>query len=93
MPRFTDRELTDMHFVYGFCNGSSLAAVREYQRRFPNRIVHVCRMFTDIHRYLSNHGSFQQMQGSGRPLGNHRMDNALNMFGNNILRSIVYTLS
>ncbi|CAH1991946.1 unnamed protein product [Acanthoscelides obtectus] len=77
-----------MHFVYGFCNGSSLAAVREYQRIFPNRIVPGRRMFTDIHRNLSNHGSFHRMQGSGRPLGNYRMDIALNMFENNLQISI-----
>jgi hypothetical protein len=28
MPRFTNAECADMHFGYGFCNGNSLAALR-----------------------------------------------------------------
>lgn len=82
MPRFTDREMTDMHFVYGFCNGSALAAVREYRRRFPNRRVPGRRLFASIHRNLSNHGNFKRLQGAGRPRGNHDMDMVLNHFEN-----------
>ncbi|EZA55032.1 hypothetical protein X777_04496 [Ooceraea biroi] len=38
MPKvFSNEEYTDIHFVYGFCDGNARAAVREYQRRFPNR--------------------------------------------------------
>ncbi|EZA56920.1 hypothetical protein X777_15925 [Ooceraea biroi] len=36
---FSNEEYTDIHFVYGFCDGNARAAVREYQRRFPNRRV------------------------------------------------------
>ncbi|EZA58454.1 hypothetical protein X777_00514 [Ooceraea biroi] len=40
MPKvFSNEEYTDIHFVYGFCDGNARAAVREYQRRFPNRRV------------------------------------------------------
>ncbi|EZA48644.1 hypothetical protein X777_13198 [Ooceraea biroi] len=36
---FQMRNTLDIHFVYGFCDGNARAAVREYQRRFPNRRV------------------------------------------------------
>ncbi|EZA52544.1 hypothetical protein X777_08023 [Ooceraea biroi] len=40
MPKvFSNEEYTDIHFVYGFCEGNARAAVREYQCRFPNRRV------------------------------------------------------
>src|SRR5215469_10793136 len=35
---FSTVEYCDMHFVYGFCNGSARSAVQEYERRFPDRI-------------------------------------------------------
>ena len=39
MERFTRREYyVEMHFIYGFCDGNSVAAVAEYRRRYPNRI-------------------------------------------------------
>jgi len=31
---FSHVEYCDMHFVYGFCDGNTRAAVEEYQRRF-----------------------------------------------------------
>jgi hypothetical protein len=34
---FSYVEYCDMHFVYGFCDGNTQAAVEEYQRRFPDR--------------------------------------------------------
>jgi hypothetical protein len=43
---FTHAEYADMVFVYGFCNGSGIAACREYRRRFPNRRVPDSRVFT-----------------------------------------------
>ena len=36
---FSHMEYCDMHFVYGFCNGNTHAAVEEYQRRFPDRRI------------------------------------------------------
>ena len=36
---FSHVEYCDMHFVYGFCDGSARAAVYEYQRRFPDRRI------------------------------------------------------
>ena len=38
MPfRFSFTEYADMIYVYGFCDGNSVHAVAEYQKRFPNR--------------------------------------------------------
>jgi hypothetical protein len=31
MHGFANAELADMHFMYGFCDGNSLAALKEYQ--------------------------------------------------------------
>ena len=40
MPHiFTNAEYADMMYVYGFCDGSSTAAVEEYRRRFPMRRI------------------------------------------------------
>lgn len=58
MASFTPQEYADMHFVYGFCNGNSSAAVREYQSRFPNRRVPSSAVFTRVHQRLAETGSF-----------------------------------
>ncbi|KAJ4438300.1 hypothetical protein ANN_14239 [Periplaneta americana] len=39
-------EYADIVYVYGLCDGSSLRAVAEYERRFPNRRVPYRRIFT-----------------------------------------------
>jgi len=46
-----------MHFVYGFCDGNALAAVQEYQRRFPDRRIPSRIVFTRIHQTLRDIGS------------------------------------
>ena len=53
---FSHVEYCDMHFVYGFCNGSALAAVEEYRRRFPDRRTPSRRVFTRIHQTLRDTG-------------------------------------
>ena len=41
MPfRFSFAEYADMIYVYVFCDGNSVHAVAEYQKRFPNRTAH-----------------------------------------------------
>lgn len=51
MPRtFTNLEYADMHFIYGFCDGSAQAAADEYHRRFPNRRIPSRQVFIDVHR-------------------------------------------
>jgi len=53
---FSHVEYCDMHFVYGFCNGNSHAAVEEYQRRFPDRRIPSRRVFTRINQTLRDTG-------------------------------------
>src|SRR5215510_4771432 len=57
---FSHVEYCDVHFVYGFCDGSARAAV-EYQRRFPHRRIPSCSVFTRIHQTLRDNGSLQSV--------------------------------
>lgn len=88
MEGFSNRELADIHFVYGFCNGRAMGAVQEYRRRFPNRRVPDRRVFINSHRNLVNHGSFNRVRGQGRPQGNYNLEHALNLFQDDPTRSI-----
>jgi len=54
---FSHVEYCDMHFVYGFCDGSARAAVEEYQKRFPDRRIPSRSVFTRIHQILRDTGS------------------------------------
>lgn len=83
MQNFSNQELADIHFVYGFCNGSALAAVNEYRRRYPNRNIPGRRTFTTVHRNLTETGSFRRLHGQGRPLGNYNLEYALNRIEEN----------
>lgn len=57
MPQyFTNAEYADIHFVYGFCNGSAEAAVQEYRRRFPNRRLPSAQVFITTHRRIAEYG-------------------------------------
>lgn len=65
MYHFTNSEYADMHFVYGFCNGNSRAAVEEYRRRFPNRQIPNRQVFTDLHNRLRETGSVVKVKPDG----------------------------
>jgi len=54
---FSHMEYCDMHFVYGFCDGNTCAAVQEYQRRFPDRRIPSRSVFTRIRQTLRDTGS------------------------------------
>lgn len=59
MPyQFSNEEYADILFVYGFCNGNSRAAVREYERRFPGRRLPNHQTFSNIFNFLRQHGRF-----------------------------------
>ncbi|KAK9727401.1 Helix-turn-helix domain (DUF4817) [Popillia japonica] len=58
MLTFSNEEYADIHFIYGLCNGSARAAVREYRRRFPTRKLPCRTVFSDIHRCLRETGKF-----------------------------------
>ncbi|KYQ55082.1 hypothetical protein ALC60_06085 [Trachymyrmex zeteki] len=67
MPRtYSNSEYADMVFVYGFCNGNALKAVREYARRFPNRRVPNRRVFMLTFNRLRETGSFSIRQENNR---------------------------
>lgn len=58
MPRrnYPPEHQADIHFVYGYCNGNSAEAVREYRRRFPNRTVPDNHTFVNVSsHYLFKH--------------------------------------
>ncbi|KAJ4436842.1 hypothetical protein ANN_16974 [Periplaneta americana] len=44
--RTKEKKYADIVYVYGLCDGSSLRAVVEYERRFPNRRVPYRKVFT-----------------------------------------------
>jgi len=55
---FSHVEYCDMHFVYGFCDGTARAAVDEYHRRFPDRRIpsRGVRVFSRIHQTMRETG-------------------------------------
>lgn len=83
MERFSNNELADIHFIYGYCNGNARASVREYQRRFPRRRQPHRIVFSRVHRNLTENGSFRRSQGQGRPMGNYDLEVALNRIEEN----------
>lgn len=60
---FTSTELADIHFVYGYCGGSSRSAQAEYFRRFPDRRVPNTRTFDRTHRRLREGTLFRSLRG------------------------------
>jgi len=54
---FSVAEYVDMIYVYGFCDGNSVPAVAEYQRRFPNRRIPTRRVFTRVYQTLRYAGA------------------------------------
>ena len=55
---FSYEEYADMHFVYGFCNGNTTAAVEEYGLRYPRRRIPDRRVFTRVNQHLREKASF-----------------------------------
>lgn len=56
-----------MHFLYGLANGNSAEARRLYQERYPDRVCPDKRTFVNIHRRLTESGSFTPKSAEGRP--------------------------
>ena len=53
---FSHVEYCDMHYVYGYCDGNSSAAVNEYRRRYPERRIPSKRVFTRVQQALRDNG-------------------------------------
>lgn len=66
---YSDREMADMHFIYGRANGSALQASRLYAETYPDRRHPDRKLFIKIHQRLSETGSFRPLNHSrGRPV-------------------------
>ncbi|KAK5649221.1 hypothetical protein RI129_000250 [Pyrocoelia pectoralis] len=89
MFTFTTREYADIHYIYGFCDGNSVAAAREYGLRFPNRRLPDRRVFQRVHNYLCEHGTFPK-PSTERPIQQvlDNEDNLLRQFDNNPSTSV-----
>lgn len=66
MPTYSNIEYRDMLYIYGFVDGNSEKARREYARRFPDRLVPNAKTFVEVYRLTGETGSFQgSPQGEG----------------------------
>ena len=54
---FSVAEYAHLIYVYGFCDGNSVHAVVEYQRRFLNRRIPTRRVFTRVYQTLRDTGT------------------------------------
>ena len=54
---FPVAEYADMIYVYGFCDGNSVHAVTECQRRFPNHWIPTRRVFSRVYHILRGTGT------------------------------------
>lgn len=80
---FTNRELADIHFVYGFCNGNSTAAMREYRRRFPNRNIPNAITFTRLHVRIGDFGVRNAPRGNNLLIAVEDEEEILRLITNN----------
>lgn len=64
---YSNLEMTQMHFLYGLANGNSVEARRLYQERYPDRVLPCRQIFINIHRRLTESGSFKRNTSEGRP--------------------------
>lgn len=86
MPyQYTNEEYADMIYIYGFCDGNSRAAKREYELRFPGRRSPNFKTFIRVFNYMRRYGRFPTAQ-----LNEHRErhhlnveQNIINMVNNN----------
>ncbi|KAJ8909430.1 hypothetical protein NQ315_016452 [Exocentrus adspersus] len=65
--QFTNKELADIIYVYGFCDGNARAACREYRARYPNRRQPYREVFSNAFRRLRESGIKQSRSGGPRP--------------------------
>jgi len=85
---FSNEEYADIHYIYGYCNGSERQAVVEYSRRFPNRRVPDRRVFARVHRCLRETGSFSKAIAEREPDNDDQEDLILEMIEHNPSTSV-----
>lgn len=56
--RYSNTELTDMHFYYGMARVKALRANRLYQMQYPHRNLPKEKTFTALHQRLTEYGKF-----------------------------------
>ena len=61
---FSNPEYADIVFVYGFCDGNAAEAIREYGRRFPDRILPSANVYSRTFNRLSETGTILRNQRS-----------------------------
>lgn len=89
MFTFTTQEYADIHYIYGFCDGNSAAAAREYALRFPNRRIPDRRVFQGVHNHLREYGTFPK-SSTERPIQQtvENEENILRQIDNNPSTSV-----
>jgi hypothetical protein len=65
MPIFTNEEYADMHFVYGFCDRNSLAALMEYQQQYSDRRQPYRCVFEMVHCNMRETGTLMPHARAG----------------------------
>lgn len=65
MSTYSNEELADIHYMYGFCDGNARAAAREYALRFPNRRPPNRETFSNTHRRFREGTLFTQTDRPG----------------------------
>jgi len=63
---FSVAEYAHVIYVDGFCDGNSVHAVAEYQRRFPNRSIPTRRVFTRVHQTLRDTGTLPGLRNAAK---------------------------
>lgn len=75
---FSNREYADIVFCYGFSNGNSRSAQREYINRYPTRRVPDVAVFNRTFLRLTETGSIRVSRSSaGAPGGTGTADEAI----------------
>jgi len=59
---FSVAEYANMIYMYGFCDGNSVQAVAEYQRRFSNCRIPTRRVFTQVYQTLRDTGTLPSVR-------------------------------
>ena len=80
MPHiFTNAEYADVLYVYGFCDGSAIAAVEEYRRWFPMARIPDRRVFSKVFKTLPECGTLPSAHVSSERTCEQNMEEQKNI--------------
>jgi hypothetical protein len=80
MVNYSNLEMADMHFTYGYANGNALEAQRLYAEQYPERRLPHHTTFTNIHQRLRELGKFEKRShdcGRSREVRTEAVDEAV----------------